>query len=213
MPDDLNGLDRVQPQGAPVANPDGQVVAPGAIGHIDVLSNDVAMIGQLDPASVTIFEPPTFGFIEGIDPETGAITYRHDGGPSLEDSFLYIVFDDKGEVSEVTPVLITISTPEAVEGPQPGRQAALTLAGPNPFHAATTFLLRPTQSGQVTVAVYDMAGRRVCTLVDERMEAGEVRQVPWDGRDSKQRPLAAGVYGVQMRSAGGENRLSVLHLK
>ena len=43
------------------------------------------------------------------------------------------------------------------------------------------------------LAIYDVMGRRVKTLVDAHQELG-MHHVAWDGRDSAGFPVASGVY-------------------
>ncbi len=54
---------------------------------------------------------------------------------------------------------------------------------------------------EVKLDVYDVSGRRVTTLVDERLGAGEHR-VEWDGMGAKGDRVASGVYWVSLRSDG-----------
>jgi hypothetical protein len=50
-----------------------------------------------------------------------------------------------------------------------------------------------------------VAGRRVRGLIDRPLLAGRHRAV-WDGRDDRGRPVASGVYWLQLE-VGGERRL------
>ena len=68
---------------------------------------------------------------------------------------------------------------------------------PNPFNPRTTLTLALPQAGRATLAVYDARGRRVATLLDGELPAGE-REVAWDGRDGAGRAAAAGVYYVRL---------------
>ena len=70
---------------------------------------------------------------------------------------------------------------------------ALAQNYPNPFNPETTveFGLRDAQ--RVSLAVYDITGRQVATLVDGRREAGRYA-VRWTGRDDAGRQVASGVY-------------------
>lgn len=64
---------------------------------------------------------------------------------------------------------------------------------PNPFRQATTIEYALAESRTVTVSVYDMLGRRVQTLVNDRQEAGRHR-VKWDSRGASGEPVASGIY-------------------
>ncbi len=64
---------------------------------------------------------------------------------------------------------------------------------PNPFNPATTITYALPEAQRVELAVYGLDGRRVVTLVAGRQAAG-VHDVVWHGRDSGERPVAAGTY-------------------
>ncbi|MEZ4387251.1 MAG: C25 family cysteine peptidase [Candidatus Krumholzibacteriia bacterium] len=72
---------------------------------------------------------------------------------------------------------------------------ALALAGnhPNPFNPATTIEFAVPRTGEVELAVFDVAGRRVATLVRGVVAAGQ-HQVVWQGRDDRGLQVASGVY-------------------
>jgi hypothetical protein len=59
---------------------------------------------------------------------------------------------------------------------------------PNPFNPTTTLHFELPVAGTVTLRIFDLAGRQVCELADERWEAGEHR-VTFDGAD-----LPSGIY-------------------
>ena len=65
---------------------------------------------------------------------------------------------------------------------------------PNPFNPATRVRWQVPESGKVRLVVYDMLGREVAVLVDERREAGRY-EVTWDGSH-----LASGVYFYRMNA-------------
>jgi flagellar hook assembly protein FlgD len=67
-------------------------------------------------------------------------------------------------------------------------------------------------AGPATLQVFDVAGRRVRALVSEWRPAGR-QWVRWDGRDEADRPVAPGVYFVELAGASGAGvaRLVVIH--
>lgn len=56
------------------------------------------------------------------------------------------------------------------------------------------------QSGPVELQVYDVAGRRVRTLVDEWREAGWNHHVTWNGVDKGGHRAASGIYLYQSKA-------------
>lgn len=77
------------------------------------------------------------------------------------------------------------------------------LAGnaPNPFSGETTIEFTLPEQTPVTVAVYDLMGRKVATLVDEVRSAG-THAVGWDGQSAEGKDLASGVYLMRMQAGG-----------
>lgn len=61
-------------------------------------------------------------------------------------------------------------------------------AFPNPFNPATTITVNLIESGDISVVIYDLRGRRIATLMEGRQQAGEI-QVDWNAGD-----IPAGVY-------------------
>jgi flagellar hook assembly protein FlgD len=72
-------------------------------------------------------------------------------------------------------------------------ETALAQNVPNPFNPTTTIRFSLAAPGQVTLAVYDVSGRRVRTLVDE-YRAADRYHVSWDGRNEAGESVASGVY-------------------
>ena len=79
------------------------------------------------------------------------------------------------------------------------RVAQLGQNVPNPFNPMTTIKFNLPASGKATLAVFDVAGKRVRTLVDGTVEQGD-HQVTWNGADDGGRPAAAGVYLYRLDS-------------
>jgi len=74
---------------------------------------------------------------------------------------------------------------------------------PNPFNPKTTIAFSLAEPNDVRLEIYDVAGRRVTTLVDERLSAGEHR-VEWNGVGATGDRVASGVYFYKL-TAGREN--------
>ena len=74
-------------------------------------------------------------------------------------------------------------------------------AFPNPFNPTTTVEFTNPRDGQVTVAVYDLQGRLVRSLVSGTFERG-IHEVPWDGYTDHGQRAGSGVYVARMSAAG-----------
>jgi len=80
-------------------------------------------------------------------------------------------------------------------------------ASPNPARdGATTIRFAVAKPGPASLAVFDVAGRRVRTLLDGPATAGE-RSIAWDGRTDTGARAGEGVYFVRLE-AGGRSAVS-----
>jgi hypothetical protein len=77
--------------------------------------------------------------------------------------------------------------------PALGRVVQLSPAIPNPFNPQTTLQLSLERAALVEVSIYDLAGRRVRTLLRERRPAGSY-ELRWDGSDGEGRIVSSGIY-------------------
>jgi aminopeptidase N len=84
----------------------------------------------------------------------------------------------------------------------PAGSARLTGNYPNPFNPSTTIRFELPAAQEVSVSVFDAAGRLVATLLDGPRGAG-AHQVVWDGRDRSGSRSASGVYFVRLSTAAG----------
>ena len=87
---------------------------------------------------------------------------------------------------------------------------------PNPFNSLTTIPFSipafSTGTGLVRMAVYDVLGRRVRTLVDQRLTPGTWRAV-WDGLGDDGRASGSGMYCVRLRVDGMERSSRIVLVK
>ncbi|UCG52428.1 MAG: T9SS type A sorting domain-containing protein [Candidatus Latescibacterota bacterium] len=113
---------------------------------------------------------------------------------------------------------IPLSTPQIAFTPplqsgETSREASLSVSvSPNPFNPTTTISFTVPQSSHVTLSIYDIAGRRIKTLVDRTMERGLKRAV-WDGRDTYGNPVSSGVYFYRVKGGGAVAIGKILLLK
>jgi len=76
---------------------------------------------------------------------------------------------------------------------------SLATGRPNPFRDRVTIRFDLPVAGQANLAIFDVTGRRIRTVLNERLEAGRYSPV-WDGRDERGSRVAAGVYFVRLRA-------------
>ncbi|MFH1278144.1 MAG: FlgD immunoglobulin-like domain containing protein [Candidatus Eisenbacteria bacterium] len=89
----------------------------------------------------------------------------------------------------------------AAEGPAPLPEARGLLNFPNPFNPSTTIRYRLDEADDMTLAVYNAAGRRVRLLESGFRGAGEHETV-WDGRSERGNDVASGVYTARLETKG-----------
>jgi hypothetical protein len=72
---------------------------------------------------------------------------------------------------------------------------------PNPFNPQTSIRFELREAGPVRLEVYDLAGRRVASLLHEVRDAG-AHEVVWRGEDDTGRRAASGVYVCRLQAGG-----------
>lgn len=112
----------------------------------------------------------------------------------------YVVSLTGGAVYEIfrNPESTALSLRQGSARPQ---APALATSSPVQPGKATDIRYAVTARGHVDLAVFDVQGRRVATLVREELEPGGHSQ-RWDGTDQSGRPVASGIYFVRLRVSG-----------
>jgi flagellar hook assembly protein FlgD len=72
---------------------------------------------------------------------------------------------------------------------------------PNPFNPSTEIRYNVPKTSPVKLAVYDVMGRLVRTLVDQTMSAGAQRTT-WNGKDNNGQTVSSGVYFYHIQADG-----------
>ena len=86
----------------------------------------------------------------------------------------------------------------------PGEPVARAWLGeptPNPVRLSTSLSFRLTHAGHARLAVFDISGRRIATLVDGTYEAG-LHSIAWDGRDRAGRLVPSGAFFTRLETDG-----------
>lgn len=95
----------------------------------------------------------------------------------------------------------------------PGSRTMLRGSYPNPFNPSTTIEYSLERSAKVTLAVYDVSGRRVRTLVAGEMRGAGVHAVSWDGKSDGGTRLASGVYFASFTAEGQVSAKKLIMLR
>jgi flagellar hook assembly protein FlgD len=73
---------------------------------------------------------------------------------------------------------------------------------PNPFNPSTSIEYEVSESGFVSLKIYNVAGQLVKTLMDGQQAAGQVHEATWNGLDDAGQPVSSGVYFYKLTSKG-----------
>ena len=168
-----------------------------------ILGNGIVVL-----ATLTFIQP---------DPNEPTFFYLHPTDfASLPGLMSYIDGADVGAIIPLDPASGSESMPVAMVNlpptgtPDVPARTALKAATPNPFNPSTTVSFEVAGEGRTELAIHDLRGRRVRTLVDEHLAHGTYDRV-WDGRDDAGRRVESGVYFVRLL-AGGERRMMKIAL-
>jgi flagellar hook assembly protein FlgD len=71
--------------------------------------------------------------------------------------------------------------------------AAVIENTPNPFNTATEISFNLPEEQEVTLAIFDPAGRKICEVYSGKADRGR-NTVTWNGTDASGRLLPSGVY-------------------
>jgi hypothetical protein len=70
---------------------------------------------------------------------------------------------------------------------------------PNPFNNETVIRFNLLKPAEVTLAVYNILGQKVRTIVEGRLGAGP-QTLSWDGQDEKGNDLSSGIYFYRLKA-------------
>lgn len=160
------------------------------VGDAEVWTDGIIYLRYMN--AVDVNDPATPAFL-------GRALFRTDGGcdNNIYDSGDYIVTRAGAYRKHCASVVAVESVPQG-DSEMPTRSNSLSIA-PNPFNPRTTILLNMEERDRVTLAVYDLRGRRVAALHTGELGPGE-HQFLWNGKDSRGFDLASGTYLVRFVS-------------
>jgi YVTN family beta-propeller protein len=127
---------------------------------------------------------------------SGAEYEYSDEEVSINRTYWYVLKEVSGEDSKLVfgPYRVIVKAPFALAQNQP-----------NPFNPVTTIRFTVPEDSEVNLTVYDVAGRRVKTLVKGHHKADFYR-VNWDGTNNNGSRVASGVYFYRLTA--GKNVMS-----
>jgi hypothetical protein len=93
----------------------------------------------------------------------------------------------------------------------PPANTGLLYSAPNPFVGRTSIAFELNAARHVSLAIFDLRGARIRTLVERSLEAGRYR-MEWDGHSEDGTVVPAGIYWVQFQSGGTRERSRIVRL-
>jgi len=99
--------------------------------------------------------------------------------------------------------LARIGAATGVDDPRgPGMKTMLRGSYPNPFNPTTTIEYSLERDAKVTLAIYDVTGQKVRTLISGAGTEAGIHTVSWDGTNDAGTRLASGVYFASLAAEG-----------
>jgi len=143
----------------------------------------------------------------------GAIPPPYDQTPTISGA-LEFGFNDSNSAGNINSYLVIMhcyagdcacqSPGAAPDDSTPVNQALILESNsPNPVVSSTSISFAVPQSGDYQIGVFDLGGRRIRNLLDDRLDGGP-HTIAWDGRDDGGERVSSGVYFCRLTGGGSE---------
>ncbi len=83
---------------------------------------------------------------------------------------------------------------------------------PNPFNPTTVISFSLESPGRVDLAIYNLLGQSIRTLINANMQAGDHETV-WDGTDDNGMPVSSGVYFYRLQAGSFSKTMKMMLMK
>ena len=145
----------------------------------------------------TVADYKTNGALTGQGSVTHRTEYKYtDEKVRVGQTYAYLLVDVDyhGQETRHDPVSITVHA----------WGITMTSAYPNPFNPVTKFTVIVGDPQHLSINIYDITGRLVKTLTNERVPAGE-HIIAWDGTNGNNQAAASGIYFICLVTNGTTN--------
>lgn len=179
------------------SDPDLGDLSGGSIGNNSFLSSSSYHVSNLEPSVTVKADSNWWGSASGPHPTkiNGAVDYT---------PWKTVAPGDPPSLVAQLPVPESPSLPDRFQ---------IAAVYPNPFNPVTTIRYAvPSPGGQVHVAVYDIRGALVSTLVNRHAPPG-YHSVNWAGRNEHGQPVASGVYFLRLSAERHNETRKIVLLK
>ena len=83
---------------------------------------------------------------------------------------------------------------------------------PSPFNPSTNIYFRISETGNVSIKIFNVLGKEIRSLLEDTLSPGE-HMISWDGKDDKENILPGGVYFIQMIAGKYQKTIKTIFLK
>ena len=126
-------------------------------------------------------------------------------------SVLEIIYDEVKDTNSGPQLKIKLYL-ERLLGISMPKEFAVGQNYPNPFNGRTIIKYQLSGRSQVRLAIFDLLGRQIRTLIDEDKPGG-VYSVTWDGEDGNGKHVSSGLYFYRLSSGSIEITKKMLLMK
>jgi M6 family metalloprotease-like protein len=176
--------------------------------------NDLNLSWDFDGADSPEFEKFVVyrGFGGGFNPagETTEQTFTIEGLPNIP-VHVFVLAEYSNGISDSSNIVIATHTDNENVTITP-EVSRLKNNYPNPFNPTTTINYDLARSQNVEIAIYNVKGQKINTLVKQNKSAGK-HSVQWTGVDNNNKAVTSGVYFVRMISNDNRDTQKILLMK
>ncbi len=186
-----------------------------ATGGVAAPATADAYIKTLDPANSYTMTNFVTASMNGIGSEWDGFTLMLEIDAGLVGQLFQVGFTNTSTLYQPTAIIydnVVLSEFDPSDAPSPVPSAKLRQNYPNPFNPVTKISFSLETADHVELAIYDVVGRQVTTVVSEGMAAGD-HTVTWRGLDGNGSPVASGVYHYVLKTDEGALSRSMVLLK
>ena len=90
--------------------------------------------------------------------------------------------------------------------------SSLSKNHPNPFNSTTSIDYTLSESGMVSLVIYDLEGTLIKTLTDDYQEK-DYHTIIWNGMNEDRQPIENGRYILKMSTSGFSDSITMTLLK
>ena len=83
---------------------------------------------------------------------------------------------------------------------------------PNPFNPSTNIKFRISETGNVSIKIYNVLGKEIKQLLQENLPSGE-HNIQWDGKGNEGSTEPSGIYFIQMIAGSYQKTIKTILLK